>query len=658
MKYYLIIIIFFTGLLTQIKAQIELPKIFTSNMVLPRDRAIPIKGKGQPNEKIVVIINDQEHMVKADRNGHFEVKLDPMKYGGPYELIFQGNETKKLKNILVGDLWLCSGQSNMQFSIEQIKYIEKDSSKVIFPKLRLAAVGISADYLPKDDLKTVYWLEGKIDNAQNFSAVAWFFGRYLTENQEIPIGLLSVNLGATFIETWMSIKALKRFPQFDQVTDHISTLNKNFETLNMEFKDFRKKWDDEHYLKGVGLREKWYADNYDDSDWEKCKLPGFWENFGFADHDGSFWFRKSFDLPKNALKEDFRLQLSQIDDYDITWVNGHKVGESFGNMNFRDYVVPKEILREKKNTVAIRVFDVGGKGGMHTAYFWGSNIRNGEWKFKKGRKIDPKKFPTKEVANGSFFSYPSILYNGNIAPLIDIPIKGVIWYQGESNANASRGVEYEYLLKGLIADWRENWNNSELPFYIVQLANYFKENEQPMESRWAELRESQAKAAQLNNVDLITAVDIGNANDIHPRNKKDVGKRLAKLAMHYQYEGELQKSPQYKSQIIENNKIIIELNTFGSNLKCSNKYGYLRGFSIAGENGKFFWAKAYIKNKNQVAVYSEKVEFPKFVRYAWADNPGPLDLINSDNLPVIPFRTDDFETSTEKEQYFFTPHRF
>lgn len=656
MKCFLILIVFLSCSVKKINAQIELPKIFASNMVLPRDKIIPINGKAQPYETIKVTISDQVHVVKADRNGGFVVKLEPMKYGGPYELTFEGKENKKLKNILVGDLWLCSGQSNMQYSIEQIGYKEKDSTKMSFPRLRLGAVGISADYLPKDDLNMVYWSEGNIDNAQKFSATAWFFGRYLVENQEIPIGLLSVNLGATTIETWMSLQALKQFPQFDQVTDHISGVNKSFETLNQEFDQFRKKWDNKHYQKGIGMSEKWYDDQYDDSDWQKCNLPGFWEDFGYTDHDGSFWFRKSFDLAKEVLDEDFLLQLSQIDDYDTTWVNGHKVGESFGNMNFRNYVVPNEILREKNNTIAVRVFDIGGKGGMHTNAFWGSKIRNGEWKFRKGRKIDPDKFPTKEVANGSLFSYPTLLYNGNIAPLHDMPIKGVIWYQGESNQE--RAVEYEYLLKGLIEDWRKNWDSLKLPFYLVQLANYRKENKVPKESKWAEVRESQAKVAQLKNVDLITAIDIGDADDIHPKNKKDVGKRLAKLAMHYQYDGELQKSPEYKSYTIDKNKVIIEINTFGSNLKCSNKYGYLRGFAIAGENGKFVWAKAYIKNNNQVVVYSKDITYPKFVRYAWSDNPGALDLVNTDHLPVLPFRTDTFELSTAKERYFFSPHRF
>ncbi|RIA08584.1 sialate O-acetylesterase [Flavobacteriaceae bacterium MAR_2010_72] len=641
---------------TVIFSQIELPKIFTSNMVLPRDVAIPIQGKAQPKEWITVTIQSQEHKVKTDKKGNFLVTLNPLNYGGPFELIFKGNDTKTLTNILVGDLWLCSGQSNMQYSIKQIGYKEKDSTKMAFPKLRLGAVGIGTDYLPKDDLSLVYWFEGTIDNAQNFSATAWFYGRYLVENQDVPIGLVSSNLGATSIETWMSLGALKQFPQFIEVTNYISKTKKNFETLNTEFEQFRKKWDDKHYLKGIGLDEKWYADDFDDSNWETCKIPNFIDDLGYENFDGSFWFRKTFDLTKEQLNQDFTLRLSQIDDYDITWVNGQKVGETFGNMNSRNYVIPKDILREKGNTVAVRVFDVGGKGGMHTNAFWGGKIRNGEWKYKKGRQIDAKKFPTKPVPNGSPFSYPTLLYNGGIAPLHNFPIKGVIWYQGEANEN--RAVEYEQLLKGMITDWRAKWNNTKLPFYIVQLANYRAEDKTPKDSKWAEVRESQTKASELDFVDVITTIDVGEANDIHPKNKKAVGERLAMLSMHYDYGVTLKKSPSFKNATVEKGKIIIEMNTYGSQLKSLDKQGYLRGFAVATDDGKFQWAQAQIIDDTRIAVYSHTIKNPKYVRYAWSDNPGKLDLVNTDDLPAYPFRTDNFELSTAKETYTFSPHRF
>jgi sialate O-acetylesterase len=288
--------------------------------------------------------------------------------------------------------------------------------------------------------------------------------------------------------------------------------------------------------------------------------------------------------------------------------------------------------------------------------FWGNSIRNGEWKYKKGRAIDASKFPIPKVVNGSLFSYPTLLYNGCIAPLHDLAIKGVIWYQGEANEN--RAVEYEQLIKTMISDWRTKWNNADMPFYIVQLANYRQEDKIPSNSKWAEIRESQTNAAKMDHVDVITTIDIGDANDIHPTNKMDVGKRLAQLAMNANYNGKLLRSPSYRTHVLEIDKIIIKMNVFGSRLKSLDKYGYLRGFSIAGEDGNFEWAKAYLNENNDVVVFSTNIKNPKYVRYAWSDNPGRLDLVNIENLPALPFRTDTLKLSTADEKYFFSPHRF
>jgi len=261
-----------------------------------------------------------------------------------------------------------------------------------------------------------------------------------------------------------------------------------------------------------------------------------------------------------------------------------------------------------------------------------------------------------KVPNGSVFSHPLLLYNAGIAPLHDFPITGTIWYQGESNEN--RAVEYEKLLRAMITDWRAKWNDPDMPFLIVQLANYRQEDSIPGNSKWAEIRESQMKATQLHDVDIMTAIDIGEANDIHPHNKMEVGRRLALLAMHYEYGSPIKKGPTYKSRSIDGNTIKIKFETYGSDLKSTDKFGYLRGFAIAGQDGKFHWAKAGLSGNNEVTVYSDQIPEPRFVRYAWSDNPGPLDLYNTDGLPAFPFRTDDFELSTAKEKYVYDPHAF
>lgn len=656
MRNFILFLVIIWSLSNSVMAQIEIPKIFSSNMVLPRDIALTIEGTASPLDTLFITIADQKHTVKVDEKGKFIVTLNPLSPGGPFTFSFHGEKSKVLKNILVGDLWLCAGQSNMQYTPKMLNLKTVDTSRITQTNLRLCSIGTAIDYLPQNEVASTIWEEANPETISDFSAVGYYFGKKLVESQNIPVGLISSNMGATTIETWMSMGALKKLPQFDEVTRSVKEIGKDFATLEKGLKTFRKKWDKKYYLVGPGLAERWYSDEYDDSEWKTVDLPAFWEDFGYPNHDGSFWFRRTFDLDSTQLQKDLQLNLNQIDDYDITWVNGYKVGETFGKSNFRNYSVPKTYLRARGNTIAVRVFDVGGKGGLYTNAFWGNPLLVGKWKYKKGRKINTKKFPKPVVANGSMFSHPLLLYNGSIAPLEKIPISGVIWYQGESNEN--RGVEYEQLLEYLIKDWREHWENPTMPFLIVQLANYKKEDSIPGNSKWAEIRESQMNVTKLHNVDIATAIDIGDANDIHPKNKWEVGRRLALLALHYNYGEPLVKGPKYISQTIDGKTIKIKFNTYQGELKSTDKYGYLRGFSIAGEDGKFRWAKAYISDKNEVTVYLEGLNNPKYVRYAWSDNPGPLDLVNQIGLPAFPFRTDDFELSTSKEKYKYDLHAF
>lgn len=640
-------------------AQITLPPIFSSHMVLPRDVNIPIKGKADPKATLTVSIAGQGYVVDADRNGTWEVDLQPLTAGGPFVLRIQDDKGEKLvlDNLLVGDLWLCAGQSNMEYSLNKLGYRETPDDDYDAPRLRLCSVWVDRDYLPREEVSNAVWQEVSKETARNFSAVGYFFGKNLVEDKDVPIGLISSNLGATAIETWMGMDVLKTFPQFDEVTGKVAKIGKSFGDLDKELEEFRAKWDGKYYLKGPGMEGEWYRDDYDHSDWEECTLPAFWNDFGYGSHDGSMWFKRTFDLDSVQLKSDFNIVLNQIDDYDRVWLNGVQIGETFGRSNFRNYTAPKEILRPKGNVLTVRVFDVGGKGGMYTNAFWGNPILNGTWKFKKGASIDPKRFPKPVVANGSPFSHPMLLYNASIAPLHKLPIKGVIWYQGE--ANEARAVEYGTLLPAMIQDWRKKWNNPKMPFLLVQLANYRQEDSTPGDSKWAELRESQMKATTLENVDIVTAIDIGNADDIHPYNKKEVGRRLALLAEYYSNGGDtLKKGPVHISSKLTDSAILIDFDTHGSRLESKDKYGYVRGFAIAGADGKFQWAKAEIVDENTVKVYNRTIKNPRYVRYAWSDNPGPLDLVNGDGLPAFPFRTDNFELSTAKNTYQYDPHAF
>ncbi|MEP6926401.1 MAG: sialate O-acetylesterase [Ginsengibacter sp.] len=636
----------------KISAEIRMPVIFQSNMVLQRDKEVTMWGFAGIKEKVEINFDNKLYNTVTGENGKWIIKFPPHIAGGPYEITLQGKaNTIVLKNILFGDLWICGGQSNMQYTLDEIGYQPADTSKNNNKNLRLFTSSIDMDYVPKDDLTGGIWKEALTENIKYFSAVAYFFGKYLQDSLHVPIGLISDNLGATSIETWMSPQALKQFPQFNSYYKEYLAPSKSFKEITAAFEKMKPSWEKKYYLKGMGFEQKWFLPETDITDWKTMEVPGYWEDNGYTGFDGAMWYRKSFDIPRDFKEDTFHLALNQIDDYDMAWINGEKVGEGFGNLNWRNYKVPLNILKEKDNVLVVRVFDIGGRGGMYSPAFWGNSILLGSWKYKPDLKIDAATFPKPLVVNASPFSSPAVLFNGNIAPLKSFAIKGVIWYQGE--ANATRAYEYRTLFPAMINDWRANFNQGNIPFLFVQLANYMQENNIPGESDWAELRESQASALNMSNTGMAVTIDIGEANDIHPKNKSDVGKRLALAALKVAYNKDVISSgPIYNSMKIAGDSVIIDFTN--NDLVTKNKYGYVSGFAIAGSDKKFYWAQAFIKN-NSIIVYSNQVKNPVAVRYAWSDNPGQLDLYNSKRLPAAPFRTDDWPLKTKGKLFSENP---
>jgi sialate O-acetylesterase len=636
---------------------VKMPVIFQSNMVLQRDKEISIWGFGSVDEKIKIHFDGKDYDGVTGKDKKWRMKLSAHNAGGPFEIVINGEENSiVLKNVLIGDVWICGGQSNMQFSLDQMGYNPTDTAKANNQNLRLFTSSIDMDYMPKDDLAGGTWKEASLENIKHFSAVAYFFGQSLQDSLHIPIGLISDNLGATCVETWMSNESIKKFPQFNSYYKKYLAPGKSFKEITAAFEKIKPAWEKKYYLKGRGFDEKWFLPGTDTSDWKTTEVPGWWEEKGHTDFDGAMWYRKNFDLPADFKSDTFLLQLNQIDDYDIVWINGNKVGEGYGNQNWRNYKVPASILKPKSNVLVVRIFDIGDRGGMYTGPIWGNPILLGTWKYKADLKIDASKFPKPLVENASPFSSPGVLFNGNISPLKSLAIKGIIWYQGESNA--SRAEEYKELFPAMINDWRQNFKQGDVPFLFVQLANYMQEVNNPAESEWAELREAQASALKLLNTAMATAIDIGEANDIHPKNKFDVGKRLALAALEITYNKNIVSSgPIHKSFVIEGDSIIINFSDSGGKLVTRDKYGYVRGFAIAGDDKKFRWAKAYIRD-NKLVVYSDEIRKPVAVRYAWSDNPGALDLYNNISLPALPFRTDSWPLTTHGKVFSENPWEF
>lgn len=628
------------------RADVQLPQIFQSNMVLQRDVPVNVWGWASPGEEVTVTLSMRTASVKAGKDGKWLVKLPALAAGGPYGMIVQGRNRIVLSDILVGEVWLCSGQSNMQWRVDQTGFEEKDTTFIQANQVRLFTVNIDTDYMPRDDVRSSGWKTLSKENVNAFSAVAYHFGKYLYQQLQVPVGLISDNLGATAVETWMSNEALMQFPQFGEILGPIVKEGKSFAALNADFEKIKADWSRKYYYKGIGIDQQWFRPETDLSDWKPIKASGnTWESEpDLKDHDGAVWFRTSFDLPDDFKQENFPIGLMQIDDYDIAWVNGVKIGETYGRHNHRNYSVPTNTLKKKGNVLVVRVFDTGGIGGFTTSPFWGNKIIWGDWLYKKGEAIDAAKFRKPMLPNATPFSSPAVLYNANIAPLTSFALKGFIWYQGESNVD--RAEEYRTLFPALIRDWRKQWGMGDLPFLFVQLANHYEEQSQPAESNWAELREAQAMTLKLPNTGMASAIDIGEAADIHPKNKLDVGRRLGMAAMKTAYgEDIVSAGPSFRKMTIAGNRMTLEFDNVGGGLVTRDKYGYVRGFQVAGEDRKFYWAKASIEG-DKVIVTSKEVAQPVAVRYAWSNNPGALDLYNKEGLPATPFRTDEWKGVT------------
>lgn len=639
------------GIHEGIHANVHPASIFQSNMILQRDKPCTFWGTADSKEKISLTVNKLSYDCVADNLGNWKVVSSAQPAGGaPFQILIKGKNSIVLNNILFGDVWICGGQSNMQFHVSELAQKEADPAKDNNSNIRIFTAGVATNYVPQTALASGEWKVASVETIQEFSAVSFFFGRYLQQHLNVPIGLISDNLGATAVETWMSTEAVHQFPQFDSFYNDYLLQKKSTKEVAADFEKIKSSWEKKYYLKNdSGFLQQWYLPATDVSDWKTTDVPGYWEDKGLTDFDGSVWYRREFDLPDTYKSGGFPINLGQVDDYNIAWVNGKRVGEMLGNLNYSSYTAPDSILKPKKNVLVVRIFDAGGKGGMYNQFWDGS--WGGKWKFKPGLKIDAAKFVRPKVVNADLFCSPSMLFNGCIAPLTNLSIKGAIWYQGESNA--ARAQEYKQLFPAFIQDWRKQFNQGDFPFFFVQLANYYPEQSQPTPSDWAELREAQAAALALPNTGMAVAIDLGEANDIHPKNKQDVGLRLGMAALNVAFNKDsIHLSPLYDHLQVQDDSIIIHFKNVANSLVTKDKYGYARGFSIAGKDSVFHWAKAYIKN-NTVVVYNNEVAHPVAVRYAWANNPGALDLYNEQGLPVAPFRTDDWPAATDKKKFTF-----
>lgn len=638
-KYFLILV---SLLITTIAfCQVRLPKLISDGMVLQRDTKIKIWGWSAPNEKILLDFINKTYKIKANNQGEWEIQLASQKAGGPYTMNIKASNTIEIKDILIGDIWICSGQSNMAMTVSEVRELyENDIANSENKFIRTFEVPREYDFInARTDLSSGSWKEANPATVLKFSASAYFFAKELYASLKIPIALVNTSWGSTFAECWMSEETLKSFPNsYNEIQ-----LLKNPEyitSLENKDKELEKNWNANALKNDEGgvSKKNWVSNATNSSDWDETKIPGYWNTTSLGAINGVVWYKKEIEVTKNMASKESILSLGTIMGVDSTYVNGKLIGKSSGGTKPRKYKIPANTLIEGKNSVTVRIVKNRGNGGFNPGLAYkiiGTDETidlAGIWKFKLGAKLDALPEPVNIKLK------PMGIYNAMIVPIKKYNFKGVIWYQGE--ANAKRPKEYSQILPALINNWRTDFNNPTMPFLYVQLPNFMAAKELPSESNWALLRESQLKTLSVPNTGMATTIDVGTWNDIHPHKKKEVGTRLALVAQNIVYNNPkiICSGPKFESMQIENNKVVLTFSTLGSAMQFKGE-GTHTNFAIAGEDKKFVWAEAKIED-GKITVWSKEVPNPVAVRYAWADNPEGEKLFNTEGLPASPFRTD------------------
>ncbi len=631
-----------------LQANVILPVLISDGMVLQRDTKLIIWGWASPGEKVQVKFNKKTVRTVTDPDGSWKIALPPMKAGGPYTMEVKGNNTVIINNILLGDVWFCSGQSNMVVNMERVK--EKypdDIASANFPEIRNFFIPTVSDVTSvHKELPAAKWISASPENVLGFGAVTFFFARSIYKEYKVPIGIINSSVGGTPIEAWTSEEGLKAFPQLESRIEKL----KDTAYLNPILRSAKRKpvanqeaaSDSRSMDKGMSGQVTWYDNTYVPDGWHKYWLPGYWEDQGIRGLNGIVWFRKEINVPESMTGKPAKLFLGRIVDADNVYVNGVLSGSITYQYPPRRYNLPAGSLKPGRNIIVIRVTNYSGKGGFvpdkpyYLAAGRDSIDLRGEWLYKVGQVFRP-------VTPGSGTGSPAIsmqneptgLYNTMVAPLINYRIKGILWYQGEANTN--KPTEYQQLLPALINDWRNKWQQGPIPFLFVQLPNFMEVQYLPSESKWAELRYGQLKSLSVKNTAMAVTIDVGEWNDIHPLEKKVVGERLALAARKLAYGDEkiVYSGPVYRSSFKDADSIKIEFDHLGSGLKIKGG-GDLKYFAIAGADRKFVWANAKINN-NRVIAWSDEIRDPVCVRYAWADNPACANLYNIEGLPASPF---------------------
>jgi sialate O-acetylesterase len=626
-------------------AAVRLPALLSDGMVLQRDTPAKVWGWAEPGEGVSVEFRAKRYSTQADAAGRWTITLDAQPAGGPDSMtIAADDDTITLRDVLVGDVWICSGQSNMthQYRHWQERYAE-EIARADERSIRQFQMPTTAALRgPLDDVSGPVWKTATAEHILDFGVVAHAFAAKLHARYGVPQGIVLTAVGGTRIEAWTSADGLRAFP------DLLATAERNADPAYVDAINEAARRAREAAAPALAPDEgssgpvAWFDPAYQPRGWKPITVPGWWEDQGVRDLDGVVWYRREIDLPAAVAGKEAKLKLGRIVDADEVWMNGTPVGNTTYQYPQRRYTVPAGLLKTGANTLVVRVTNRSGEGGFMPDKPYHLQVGDaffpleGTWTYRVGQ-VFPRTPPTRSGITAQ--DQPAALFNGMIAPFTQHAVRGFVWYQGESNAGDPES--YRALLPNLIADWRHHWGLGDLVFLVAQLPNYMAVDYLPAESNWARMREAQMEvASHTTNTGVGINIDLGEWNDIHPGDKKPVGERLALQAMRLSY-GEtdvVASGPVFRSQRIEGDRIVLEFDHVGGGL-VSRDGEPLAHFAVAGPDKRFRWARAAIEG-DTVIVSHESIPAPRFVRYAWADNPDFANLANREGLPAAPFRTD------------------
>ncbi len=617
-------------------AKVVLPHFITNNMVLQQKSELTIPGKAVPERmvKVTTSWDNKTYTAMTDATGTFGVEMTTPSAGGPFTITFDDGEKTVLSNVMIGEVWLCSGQSNMEMPVGgwgKVMNYEVEIATADYPDIRLLQVRKNVTFKPVDnpDVNMNGWQPCSPQTVGEFSSIAYFFARQLVDKLNVPVGVIDCTWGGTPAEAWTSYEALTGVAGFEKELKRLKDCNFDHAAMQASYEKELQTWMDLANAGVANIDKSVYQ-----SEWADMPVPGLYEKTVLPNFDGVTYMQCRFEVPTEVENKSITLRLGMIDDEDIVYFNGEEIGSGSGYNVPRSYTVPAHLVKAGEAVVTVRVSDFGGEGGMYGnaediyAQVGTEKIYlSGNWKYKVA--ADFSKLPARPVSIGSS-SYPSVLYNAMLYPMHVLPVKGFLWYQG--CANVGRDKQYSQLFKTLIGDWRKLWGDK--PFYFVQLAAYLAPKMVQPDSEWAALRQAQADALELDNTAMAVAIDLGDPYDIHPKNKQEVARRLSLIALARDYGMKCE----YKAPVVKNTEINEGSITLTFDGKVSSTVGNINGFIVGDATGKYAVAIAKQIGKNKIQLSSPEIKNPVNVKYNWADYPCGNLIGVSSQLPIAPFQ--------------------